>query len=83
MTLDYAAPKNTNGRAFPAIVMIHGGGWIEGDKFSFNQYCADFAWDGCSCATINYRLSGIAPFPAAVEDAKCAIRWLRAVVRES
>src|SRR5436853_463217 len=33
---------------------------------------------GCLAAAVNYRLSGEAPFPAALEDCKCAVRWLRA-----
>jgi acetyl esterase/lipase len=80
--LDYAMPKDLTGAPRPAIVMIHGGGWIEGDKSSFDRYCVDFAKLGYFCATINYRLSGVAPFPAAVEDSKCAIRWLRAHANE-
>jgi acetyl esterase/lipase len=38
----------------------------------------DFAERGFVAATINYRLSSDAPFPAALEDCKCAVRWLRA-----
>jgi len=74
-TLDYAMPSNP-AAPVPAIVMIHGGGWVEGDKSSFDRYCVDFAGLGYFCATVNYRLSGTAPFPAAVEDCRCALRWL-------
>jgi acetyl esterase/lipase len=81
-TLDYANPKSLDGPLRPAIVMIHGGGWIEGDKSSFDHYCIEYAQQGYFCATINYRLSSIAPFPAAVEDCKCAVRWLRAHAAE-
>lgn len=78
-----------DGKPRPAIVVIHGGGWIEGDKSSFASREAgvpgnivDFAEKGFVAATINYRLSDEAPFPAALEDAKCAVRWLRAHAKD-
>jgi acetyl esterase/lipase len=83
--LDLAMRKSTSGKPRPAIVVIHGGGWLEGDKSSFasRQYgvpgnIVEFAEQGFVAATINYRLSGEAPFPAALEDCRCAVRWLRA-----
>src|SRR5438876_1253061 len=83
--LDLACPKDPGSKLRPALVIIHGGGWLEGDKSSFTslKYWApgniiDFAKLGFVAATINYRLSGEAPFPAALEDCKCAVRWLRA-----
>jgi len=83
--LDLAYPKERSVKPRPALVIIHGGGWIEGDKSSFTslEYWApgniiDFAKLGFVAAAINYRLSGEAPFPAALEDCKCAVRWLRA-----
>jgi acetyl esterase/lipase len=80
------AMKDDPGEALrPAIVVIHGGGWLEGDKSSFASRehgvpgnIVDFAALGFVAVTINYRLSGEAPFPAALEDCKCAVRWLRA-----
>jgi acetyl esterase/lipase len=69
----------------PAIVVIHGGGWLEGDKSSFSTpknrppgNIIDFARRGFVAVTINYRLSKEAPFPAALHDCQCAVRWLRA-----
>jgi acetyl esterase/lipase len=83
--LDLAYPKDPGAKPRPALLVIHGGGWIEGDKSSFTslKYWApgniiDFAKLGFVAATINYRMSGEAPFPAALEDCKCAVRWLRA-----
>ena len=87
--LDLAYPKDKTDKPRPALVIIHGGGWIEGDKSSFTslEYWApgniiDFAKLGFVAATINYRMSREAPFPAALEDCKCAVRWLRAHARE-
>jgi acetyl esterase/lipase len=83
--LDLAMKKDLRGKPRPGIVVIHGGGWIAGDKssFVFSQRTApanivDFAKLGFVAVTVNYRLSGEAPFPAAIEDCKCAVRWLRA-----
>jgi len=87
--LDLAFKKDLRGKPRPGIVVIHGGGWVEGDKSSFASRKAgvpgnieDFAELGFVAATINYRLSGEAPFPAALEDCKCAVRWLRAHAKE-
>jgi acetyl esterase/lipase len=87
--LDLAMKKDMRGRPRPGIVIIHGGGWIEGDKSSFASRehevpgnIVDFAALGFVAATINYRLSGEAPFPAALEDCKTAVRWLRAHARD-
>jgi acetyl esterase/lipase len=87
--LDLAMKKDRSGKPRPAIVVIHGGGWREGDKSSFASRehgvpgnIVDFAALGFVAVTINYRMSGEAPFPAALEDCKCAVRWLRAHARE-
>jgi acetyl esterase/lipase len=82
--LDLALPTESHSGPWPLIVVIHGGGWIEGDKSSFasDTYgvpgnIVDFARLGFAAATINYRLSKEAPYPAALEDCRAAIRWLR------
>jgi acetyl esterase/lipase len=83
--LDLAMKKGPHDKPRPAVVVIHGGGWVEGDRSSFASRkhgvpgnIEDFAELGFVAVTINYRLSGEAPFPAALEDCKCAVRWLRA-----
>ena len=88
-TLDLAIPKSNPGTPRPAIVVIHGGGWIQGDKSSFSTpmnrppgNIIDFARLGFVAATINYRLSDEAPFPAAVHDCKNAVRFLRTHAKE-
>jgi acetyl esterase/lipase len=87
--LDLAVKKGSQAKPRPGIIVIHGGGWIEGDKSSFSQPNDDvpgnilqFAKLGFVAATINYRLSGEAPFPAALEDCRSAVRWLRAHAKE-
>jgi acetyl esterase/lipase len=83
--LDLAMQKEDTDKPRPAIVAIHGGGWLEGDKSSFSTpknrppgNIIDFAKLGFVAVAINYRLSSEAPFPAALQDCKCAVRWLRA-----
>lgn len=84
-TLDLAMPKARGDAPRPAIMVIHGGGWVEGDKSSFSTVekrvpgnILDFAARGFVAETINYRLSGEAPYPAALEDCQAALAWLRA-----
>ena len=61
----------------PAVLWIHGGGWERGDK-NGNSGAQFLANAGFVTASLSYRLSGDSPFPAAIEDCKCAIRFLRA-----
>ena len=62
----------------PVIVFIHGGSWTKGKRSDYLPYLLDYAKKGYVTATITYRLSQIAMFPAALEDTKCAVRWIRA-----
>ena len=69
---------------FPVVISVHGGGFMMGDKADamgttgFDQLLAE----GYAVAAVNYRLSGEAKFPAAIEDVKAATRWLRANAAE-
>ena len=62
----------------PAVVCLHGGGWWRGERQSMTNLAMALADRGYVTATITYRLSGEAPFPAAVHDGKAAVRFLRA-----
>ena len=75
LTLDLYCPEKVSGPA-PVIVWIHGGAWRRGGK----RKCPAVALvpDGYAVASIDYRLSSTAPFPAQIEDCKAAVRWLRA-----
>ena len=77
LQLDLYRPK-VRGVALPAIVCIHGGGWVKGDRSSMTSLAQALAARGFVTATISYRLSGEAKFPAAIQDCKAAVRWLRA-----
>jgi acetyl esterase/lipase len=61
----------------PAIVFLHGGSWMFGDPSQFHTHAAYLAEKyGFFAMSVDYRLSMEAKFPAALQDAKCAIRWL-------
>lgn len=80
-TLDLYVPETPPaGGPRPAIVVVHGGGWRQGDKGAilFRNLSVHFAQKGFACVGVNYRLTPQAAFPAAVIDVKCAVRWLRA-----
>jgi acetyl esterase/lipase len=76
--LDLHVPGDGAG-PFPLILWIHGGAWMSGSK----EGCVPSPWalKGYVVASINYRLSQDARFPAQLEDCKAAIRWLRANAR--
>jgi acetyl esterase/lipase len=76
--LDLYYPTDRKGE--PLIVVIHGGGWIAGDKTGggTNPLPLDLLFDGYAIASINYRLAPGAIWPAQIQDCKAAIRWLRA-----
>lgn len=68
--------------ALPAIVCIHGGGWAKGNRTSHVSIAKALAARGYVAATISYRLSGEAAFPAQIHDCKAAVRFLRAYAKE-
>jgi acetyl esterase/lipase len=78
--LDLVLPRaNRSGKPLPMIVIIHGGAFRAGNKSMGLREAAGFAGTGdYAAATINYRLSGEATWPAQIHDCKAAIRWLRA-----
>ena len=66
----------------PAIVVIHGGGWMEGDKTQLRGYGILLSRMGFVCLCASYRLSQEAKWPSHIEDVKCAIRYLKANAEE-
>lgn len=82
LLLDLYAPKASSRKAKPGLIFIHGGAWRSGKRSDYHYYGVRFAEQGYVVASIEYRLIREAPYPAAVEDAKCAVRWMRANARE-
>ncbi|HEX9889386.1 MAG TPA: alpha/beta hydrolase [Nitriliruptorales bacterium] len=81
LLLDLYAREDTSQRQ-PGVVFIHGGAWRSGDPHMHIDHAARLAARGYVTATIEYRLSPEALWPAALEDLKCAIRWMRANAAE-
>lgn len=75
--LDLYLPKGEG--PFPLLINIHGGGFMLGGKEMLDAAVARAFLDaGFAVASVDYRLSGEAKFPAAVQDVKAAVRFLRA-----
>jgi acetyl esterase/lipase len=77
LQLDLARPKVQTGKT-PAILCIHGGGFRAGKREGWDGRCKLLAEQGYVAATVTYRLAPKYQFPAAVEDVKAGVRWLRA-----
>ena len=61
----------------PAIVVVHGGAWISGDKWTLEGYSRNLAEHGFVAVTINYRLAPAHKFPAQVDDVRSAMLWAK------
>ncbi len=79
--LDLYVPEKAS-TPMPLIIWIHGGGWAAGSKDGCPPLRGGFIERGYAVASVGYRLSGHAVFPAQIEDCKAAIRWLRAHAKE-
>lgn len=79
LTMDLYRPEKA-ATPHPAVVYIHGGGWTSGDKSDGTGllFREELTRRGYIFASINYRLAPKYSFPAPIEDAKCAVRYLRA-----
>lgn len=76
--LDLYLPSSGNG-PFPLIVWVHGGGWRTGDKvLAADAFQRRLLASGYALASVGYRLSGVAKWPAQIHDVKAAVRHLRA-----
>jgi acetyl esterase/lipase len=79
-SLDLYLPEAAGEKPLPLIVWIHGGGWSGGSK----EGCpaVGYVRQGYAAASIEYRFSQKAVFPAQIQDCQAAIRWLRANSRK-
>ena len=66
------------GSARPALLLIHGGGWVSGDRSQLHGYGILLGRIGYVCVATEYRLAGEAKWPAQLHDVKAALRWMRA-----
>ena len=74
----YRPPGDVPPGGAPAVLLVHGGSWRQGDRSQLRGYGILLGRAGYVCVAPEYRLLGEAPWPAAIEDVKAAIRWVRA-----
>ena len=67
---------------FPAVVEVHGGAWMRGDIYQNELLDTRLAASGVVVATVDFRLSDEAPYPASMADINYAVRWLKAHAEE-
>ena len=79
--LDVYQPAK-KGKNRPAVVVVHGGGWTQGDKALFAQQGNQLAERGFVAFSANYRLAPAHPYPAAVDDVEAAVEWVRKHAKE-
>jgi len=75
LKLDVYRPSNASGPT-PVLMFMHGGGWTSGSKTSSLFAFLPFLEMGWAVVNVEYRLADVAPAPAAVEDCRCALRWI-------
>ncbi|MCG8412637.1 MAG: alpha/beta hydrolase [Pseudomonadales bacterium] len=75
LKLDVYRPRG-NESPNPTLVYIHGGGWTNGSKESSALTFLPYLEMGWSVVNVAYRLAEVAHAPAAVEDTRCALRWI-------
>lgn len=61
----------------PTVIYIHGGGWVRGSKEDMDLLLLPWLEQGWAVANVEYRMAPTALAPAAVEDCRCALRWVR------
>lgn len=81
LKLDLYLPKNRS-RPVPTLILFHGGGWVDGQKERNVLYLLPYLELGWSAINVEYRTGHQSPAPAAVEDTRCALRWITSHARE-
>jgi acetyl esterase/lipase len=83
LKLDLYLPMDASeSRPAPTLIYIHGGGWWSGNKEQAVITLLPWIEMGWAVANVEYRLGGAAGAPAAVEDCRCALRWVRQHAKE-
>jgi len=62
----------------PSVLLVHGGGWVNGDRGQLHGYGILLGRIGYVCVATEYRLAGESKWPAQIHDVKAALRWMRA-----
>jgi len=74
---DVYMPPQT-GTSRPGVLLVHGGGWVRGDRTQLRGYGILLGRLGYVCVAPEYRLTGESKWPAQIHDVKAALRWMRA-----
>lgn len=77
LKMDLIYPED-NSKYYPCIVWICGGAWLTMDRSAHLVYLSELARSGFVVASVEYRTSNEAKYPAALTDVKAAVRYLRA-----
>lgn len=75
LKLDLYLPRNRTNPT-PTLILFHGGGWVDGQKERNVLYLLPYLAMGWSAVNVEYRTGHQSPAPAAVEDTRCALRWI-------
>ena len=75
LKLDLYLPKD-RGAPNPTLILFHGGGWVDGQKERNVFQLLPYLSLGWAVINVEYRLARNTPAPAAVEDCRCALRWV-------
>jgi acetyl esterase/lipase len=66
----------------PTVIFIHGGGWVQGTKDASVLSALPYITMGYSVVNVEYRLANVSLAPAAIEDCRCALRWVIAHAKD-
>lgn len=73
----YSPAKPAPASGHPVVIVVHGGGWVSGDKWTLEGYCRFLARSGFVAVAINYRLAPANKFPSQVDDVRQALLWTK------
>jgi acetyl esterase/lipase len=80
LRVDIFEPPHSAGQTFPAVILLHGGGWTDLDKMTMRGMGVFLARAGFVAVAVDYRLfrNGFNRWPAQLDDCQRAVRWIRA-----
>jgi acetyl esterase/lipase len=73
----YAPASKPPQGGHPVVIVVHGGGWISGDKWTLEGHSRSLARNGIVAVTINYRLAPKHKFPTQLDDVRTALLWTK------
>ncbi len=80
LALDAVIPPGDG--PFPAVILIHGGAWMAGNRSSMVPFSERLVRRGFACFAVSYRLAPKHRYPAQIEDCQHAVQWIRAHASE-